>query len=98
MMDEAQRRGFICSATRGLFFYILSSHFGGCTAGPEPTAPSIVWFNAGGREARKEGLEKRIIQQEQNTVQRYGAIRYGRDAVMVILQDHIVQNVSTLPS
>lgn len=44
----------------------------------------MVWFNAGRRESQKEGLEKRIIQQERNTFPRYGAIRSRKDAVMVV--------------
>lgn len=40
-------------------------------------------------------MAKRIIQQEQNAAQRYGAIRNGGDAVIVVLSVHtMVQNTA----
>lgn len=58
----------------------------------------MLWFNAGGMGGAEGGLAKWIIQQEQNAVQRYGAIRNGGDAVMVVLREHTVQNVATSTS
>lgn len=46
----------------------------------------------GGKGGTEGGVAKRIIQQEQNAVQRYGAIRNGGDAAVMV-----VQNVATLP-
>lgn len=61
--EETQRQGFICSATMGLFFFFFflstSFPFWRVHCGSwQPTAPSMVWFNAGGREARKEGWQR----------------------------------------
>lgn len=45
-LGGATKRRFSCTAF----------HFGGCTAGADrPTAPCMVWFNAGRRESREEG-------------------------------------------
>lgn len=53
----------------------------------------------GGKGGAEGGVAKRIIQQEQNAAQRYGAIRNERDAVMVVLPINImVQNIATSPS
>lgn len=46
---------FIRGATKRRFLY-APFHLGSCTAGADrPTAPCMVWFNAGRRESQKEG-------------------------------------------
>lgn len=66
-------------------FKIVRSHLGGYTAGPDSRLHQGCLVQCGGKGGEKGGVEKRIIQQKQNAVQRYGAIRNAGHGVMVVL-------------
>lgn len=82
--DKTKIQIFTCKYILEVF-KIVRSHLGGCTAGPDNRLHQGCLVQCGGKGGEKGGVEKRIIQQKQNAVQRYGAIRNAGHGVMVVL-------------
>lgn len=82
--DKTKIQIFTCKSIVEVF-KIVRAHLGGCTAGPDSRLHQACLVQCGGKGGEKGGVEKRIIQQKQNAVQRYGAIRNAGHGVMVVL-------------